>query len=520
MLAPSILLRFPDWLGVLALLSLHPTLLLAQSSPKARPAPACGCPDGRRFAVGAAMFGKNSARVMITGFRPEASASTGIGEPQCRDLMVLGQIVRLWKPLDDRPFLKRENLKRGTVPNICDTKIHFIETRKNYDFFAGNGIAVTLTDEDDGQPAISREPESDLSVSPAPEIEYSEDLTGRDLLRLMVPQRFGGSSMEPLADPGDSAFDEQDLKEGAYFMLRTSVKAPLIGDRDTDTAAMADTTLKSPQPELSVFAGTLGRIEHRAGFRSEPLWIVEVLPGSSPGPFWRSLLSLPRGFGEHHALPRKVILASNQMVEINHFFDQYGVEWTRFGEEASAKIAASEDPGTTRLPEIYAPPVLPLEENVAAAERARVVEAIKQEALGLILIFRNSETLSRRETLVLEELTRSGSRAAIAPDLLHRQCFIGLDRLEKSPAKVTGYSASPAFLVTGVDVKVFRPKSSARVPPSYYAIDLELLLSPNFSSAAVPLVCRFPSVPIDTAIVGMAERILSSGVEIQRGKGR
>src|SRR5215467_8694411 len=29
---------------------------------------ACGCADGRYFAIGASMFGKNSARVVITGF--------------------------------------------------------------------------------------------------------------------------------------------------------------------------------------------------------------------------------------------------------------------------------------------------------------------------------------------------------------------------------------------------------------------------------------------------------------------
>ena len=465
------------------------------------------------------MFGKGSARVIITGFRPAASTIAGTREPrQCGDLMVLGQTVRLWRPLDDRPFLKRENLKRGTIQNICDTKIHFVETKKSYDFFAGNEIAVTLTDEDAGRTAIS--PESEQSNRPALENDRSDDLTGKDLLQLMGPQWLSGSSMEPIRDPGDYAFDEQDLKDGAYFMLRTNVKAPLVADRNanTATAAMPDALSKSTQQELHLFAGTLGRIERRAGFRSEPLWVVDVLPDSAPGPRWRSLLSLPRGFNEH-ALPRRVILSSNQIVEINHFFDQYGVEWTRFAQESAEKNGGGEDPGTTLLPEIYAPPATPLAENVAAAKRDQVLEAVKQTALGLVLIFRDSEALSRRETLVLEEST-GGSHGTTAPDLLRRQCFLGLDRLENSPSRVTQDSASPAFVVTGVDVKVFRPKSSARVPPSYYAVDLELLLSPNFSSSAVPLVCRFPSVPIDTAIVGMAERILSSRLEIRKEKER
>jgi hypothetical protein len=71
-------------------------------------------------------------------------------------------------------------------------------------------------------------------------------------------------------------------------------------------------------------------------------------------------------------------------------------------------------------------------------------------------------------------------------------------------------------LVTGADVRVFRPKDWLQVPPSYYAIDLELLLRPNFSLKQVPLVCRFPLASIDLALVDMAQGILSTRFEIHR----
>src|SRR5260370_2921059 len=42
---------------------------------------ACGWADGRRFPIGASMFGKNSAGGVITGFRPNLPASTPAGKP-------------------------------------------------------------------------------------------------------------------------------------------------------------------------------------------------------------------------------------------------------------------------------------------------------------------------------------------------------------------------------------------------------------------------------------------------------
>ena len=60
-------------------------------------------------------------------------------------------------------------------------------------------------------------------------------------------------------------------------------------------------------------------IEESAWFRSEPLWVVEILPDSAPLPFLRSLISFPRGFGgpREPALSREVILASSDIVEVS-----------------------------------------------------------------------------------------------------------------------------------------------------------------------------------------------------------
>ncbi len=76
----------------------------------------------------------------------------------------------------------------------------------------------------------------------------------------------------------------------------------------------------------------------------------------------------------------------------------------------------------------------------------------------------------------------------------------------------------PALVVTDVDVKVFRPKDCSQASPSYYAIDLQFLVRPNFGVKQAPLVCRFPSVPIDLVLLDMAEQILSSRFKITRKK--
>jgi hypothetical protein len=264
---------------------------------------------------------------------------------------------------------------------------------------------------------------------------------------------------------------------------------------------------------VSVVAGTFGRVEKRSGFHSEPLLIVEVLPGSAPQPFWRSLISIPRMYAgpREPMLPRKVILASSRVLEINHLLDRSGVEWTRFGDLSDQ--TSDREEGTQRLPEIYAPPELPLEENVATAQTSRISAAIRKTTLGLHLVPKNPEILAPRGTIVLEERTSDGHHSNAVPDLLRRQCFLGLDRLGSSQVP-TAIASTPELLVTGADVKVFHPKDDSQVPPSYYAIDLELQLRPNFNEKQVLLVCRFPAAAIDLALLDMAERILSSQFEI------
>ncbi len=407
---------------------------------------ACGCGDGRRFSIGASMFGKNSARAQ-----------------------------------DGRPFLKRQNLKLGIIHRICETKIQFVQPTKTYDFFADDGSAVTLTEKDAGLisfpensigPGNSAPDEAQASADE--EVELDENLTGRDLLQLTRAKALPGLSPDP---PEDAPFDAEDLKEGAYFVCRRRSKAPLVANNGLQRGSASHTSSLSGRQEISVLAGTLGRIEKRAGFRSEPLWAVEILPDSAPLPFLRSLISLGLAFGgpREPALPRDVILASSDVVEINQFLDRSGVEWTRLGDESDASGVPERD--TIRLPMLYARPVLPLEENLAVAEQTGMLAAVREVTSGLRLIFRDPETVAQRRTLVFDERASGRAHGDALPDLLRRQCFLGMDRL-----------------------------------------GLVLLLRPNFSPKQVPLVCRFPLVSIDLSLVDMAQDILSSGFEIHKEK--
>src|SRR5690348_8124222 len=485
---------------------------------------ACNCPDGRRFAIGASMFGKNSARILITGFHSEPSLSAGHNDPpHCSDLLVLGQIVQLMQAPDGRPFLKRDNLKRGTISRICDTQITFIEPKKSYDFFADDGSALTLTDDARPQAAASAEP---IENKPVEDAEESEDLTGQDLLQLL-PER------NAISDLRRTPFDEQDLKEGAYIIIRKRSKAAVA---ESDDGSAPHVSQNRPH-EVTIPAGTLGRIEKRAGFQSEALWTAEILPDSAPRPFWSSLLLAAKTLVKQRAIAGKVVLPSSQIVEINHFFDQFGVDWTYFGAD-TGEAASEQSAGTTRLPEIYSPSPLPLEKNVAEAQRFHVTEEIEKAAVGMRLVLKDRELLAasrggnsadhrtsdislrlrpklsvtgERTTLVLDEAGASG--AETTPDLFHRQCFVGFDRLKESQ------SIRPQTLrITNVDVRIFQPKDAEQVPTDFYAIDLEFTLQPEVGAGRIPLVCRFPLASIDLELVDAATRILSSKFEI-RAKG-
>ena len=490
--------RLPPVVCVLACFGFGPSQVLAQS---AGPEPAdaqraCSCSDGRRFAIGASMFGKNSARILITGFHSEPSLRAGSDPPHCSDLLVLGQIVQLMQAPDGRPFLKRDNLKRGTIPRICDTRITFIEPKKSYDFFADDGSALILTDDAAPQAAASANP---IENKPVEDTEQSEDLTGQDLLQLL-PEK------NAISDLRDTPFDEQDLKEGAYIIVRKRSKAAVA---ESDDGSAPHPSQNRPH-EVTIPAGTLGRIEKRAGFQSEALWTAEILPDSASRPFWSSLLVAAKALVKQQAVVGKVVLPSSQIVEINHFFDQYGVNWTNFGAD-TGEAASEQSAGTTRLPEIYSPSPLPLEKNVAEAQKFHALEGIEKAAVGLRLVLKNRELLAKHTMLVLDEADTSGTEAA--PDLFHRQCFVGFDRLKESPSEK---SIGPQTLrITDVDVKIFQPKDSEQVPTDFYAIDLHLTLQPDFGDGRIPLVCRFPLASIDVELVDAATRILSSKFEIR-----
>jgi hypothetical protein len=484
---------------------------------------ACGCADGRHFAIGASVFGKNSARVVITGFRAGLSESIPGSKPApCLDLLVLGQVVQLASAQDGRPFLRRQSLKRGIIHGICETKIQFVQAKRLYDFFSDGGSAVTLTEQDVDAPSIPEDSNGAVSSVPdetshvgADEIELDENLTGRDLLQLTRTRTkvFRGWSPDR---PGDATFDGEDLKEGAYFVCRRRLKAVLVENSPFQRVSTSPTTAPTGKQEISILAGTLGRIEKSAGFRSEPLWVAEILPDSAPIPLLRSLISLSRELGgpREPEPPRKVILAASDVVEINQFLDRSGAEWTRLGEVSEASSAAEQ--GTIGLPILYSRPVLPLEENLTTSERIGALAAVQEVTRGLRLVFKNPKTITQRRTLVFDERAPHGAHGDAVPDLLRRQCFLGMDRLGGSQNSATQDSTRPALFVTGADIGVFRPKDSSQVPPSYYAIDLQLRLQPNFGLKQVPLVCRFPLASIDLALVDMAQDILSTGFEFHR----
>lgn len=453
--------------------------------------PACACPDGRQFSTGWSLFGKNSARVLITGFRRDlVQVPQQHGWPGCKDLMVVGQVVRL-EVVGNHPFLRRETRKRGTIEDICHTQIQFAPPKKSYDFFADDGNAVTLSDMDAAQaPAENPEEASNSEVSPDP---GSADLTGKDLIR-MIPQ-------EPGDDPNFSSFDLDDLKEGAYFVVPRQLKGmPAAEDGAGTTAGNAPNALH----ESTIWAGSFGRIEKRAGFRDEPLWIVEILPHSAPLPFSRYLRSLPAGIRKHQPHQKKFVLASSDIVEINHFLDKYSLEWTRFGNE-SDDARKREFAGTTMLPEIYGTPQPALDNNLENARKASIEEEVHEAAMRLIFSLKDPKPVDGRETLVLDEETQPG---IATPQLFHKQCFVGAYQVA-TQSRNPKTSAPPVFRVIEAGLRIFQPRDSAQVPADYYAVDLRLRLRSD-SGALMPVVCRFPSAAIEVTLLDSAERILSS----------
>ncbi len=410
----------------------------------------CACPDGRVFSLGAALFGQNSSRVIVAGFQPQLSASPIV--PRCSAIEALGQTVELRRSAGG-VYLQRVNRKRGVIRDVCQTQIRFISPARSYDFFADDGNAVTL---DGAAPA-----EAPLAPADAPE-DLSPDLTGQDLLQF-------DSRARPF-DPSASGFDQEDLKETAYVIVRKRVKASVYSDSGTAAG------------ETSVGAGTLGRIARRAGSRSEPLWAVDLFPDSAPAPFWRTLAASLR---RANPAADRVILASSQLVEINHFLDRYHIETTRFAD--SRRTAHT---GTMDLPAIFAPPKLPLEENLAEARASGAPARIQAELARFALVPKVPEN----GLVILEE-----SGQAPRANLLRRQCF------------VETHAAGERLRVTSADVKIFRPRAAAAA--DYYAVDLDLSLRSAANPARV--VCRFPFEAIDVSLVDRARRILSAKFTIE-----
>ena len=449
----------------------------------------CACPDGRQFSTGASLFGKSSSRVVITGFSRDLVQTTEQqGLPQCKDLTVVGQIVRL-EVLNGRPFLRRETPKRGTIDDICHTKIQFAESKKSYDFFKDDGSAVTLSDMDAAQaPPEKEDGSADSGIAEDSKGGRSEDLTGRDLIRMLPPEQ------EP-DDPTSSSFDADDLKEGAFFIVRRQLKAaPAVDDANGGNINASPNV----QRELTVWAGTLGRIEKRAGFRDQALWFVEVLPHSAPLPFSSYLRLLPSAFRKHPLPQNKFVLPSSDIVEINHFFDKYSLEWTRFGEE-SDEARNRQFAGTTMLPEIYNASQIALDDNLENAHKTGIENEIHAAAMRLSFRVRDPMRLTENGVVVLDGENRS---ASASPHFFHKQCFVGEYQVPQTPG-------SPLFRVTEADLAIFQPRHSQQVPKDYYAIDLRLQLKSD-SGGSTPVVCRFPSAAIDGTLLDSAEQILSS----------
>jgi hypothetical protein len=456
---------------------------------------ACACPDGRQFSTGSSLFGKNSARVVITGFRRDlVQAAEQQGLPPCKDLMVVGQAVRL-EVMGNHPFLRRENRKRGTIADICHTKIQFAEPKKSYDFFKDDGSAVTLSDMEGAQAPPPEEASAASSVAHDSDDRGMDDLTGRDLIR-MIPRE------QQAEDPGSASFDVDDLKEGAYFIVRRQLKAAPAVD---DTTLAHSGVAPDEDRELIVRAGSLGRIEKPAGFRNEALWLVEVLPHSAPVPFSSYLLSLPSAFRKHRPPQKKFVLASSDIVEINHFFDKYSLEWTRFGDD-SDHARKRESAGTTVLPDLYSASQPALDENLENARNAGIENEIREAAMRLTLSLKDPKPVGAPGVLVLDE---DGGPGTAAPHFFHKQCFVGDFHVAKT-------SGSPVFRVTDANLAIFQPTDSPQVPADYYAIDLRLQVKSD-SGRSMPIVCRFPSAAIEETLLSGAERILSTVFSVASG---
>jgi hypothetical protein len=215
-------------------------------------------------------------------------------------------------------------------------------------------------------------------------------------------------------------------------------------------------------------------------------------------PFSAYLRSLPSTFRKHQPPQKKFVLASDDIVEINHFFDKYSLEWTRFGDE-SDDARKREFAGTTVLPGIYNAPGPTLDETLQNAKDADLDNDIRQAAMRLTFTLKDPQPAAPvAGVLVLDDENGPGTAA---PHYFHKQCFVG---------EYQGLSAagSRLFRVTDANVAIFQPERSPQVPKDYFAVDVRLQLKSE-GGPSMPVVCRFPSAVIEETLLDSAKEILS-----------
>jgi hypothetical protein len=314
----------------------------ATPQPDATTPTTCACPDGRTFAVGQAVFGLDSSRVVIEGLTRATSTIEGVA--RCDALLVAAQDVRKKRDGRDRPYVERIHRTRGRIPGICATKIRFRDVPVIDPIIGNDGVIVVLNDEEllkarTTNPSAARE---------------VPDLTGKDLTSLVdaAEPTIAPASRSTPATPTTPAtpairFDDVDLKEGAYVIVRIATRAPLAEERPRDA------NVQEAHRSVRLAAGTLGRIAGSGGVRyGRGRWLVDVWANSVPRPFWRTLAFF--WFADNSQ--KTAVLEADKIVEINAFFDKYQIATTHFGDEGdeSADEAHTRAADLDRLPTIIA----------------------------------------------------------------------------------------------------------------------------------------------------------------------
>lgn len=426
------------------------------------PAPdKCSCQDGRSFAVGGALYGKNSTRIVITNLKVGAYSSAPAPESaRCESLLVAGQTVTQKNDGKGHLYLQRETVKRGAIDEICASQITFKKP---------------------GKPNIIDEVEAELRRLEKGD-EADELAVDEAIPKFEYPDLGDSSSVkaEPGNNaPGESPFDTQPFKDGAFVIVRKA--------------------------HGEVHRGTLGRLDKLAGNADPNIWTVDSWPNSLPQPFWRLVFG-PRGTT---ATVKKVIVPEPDLEEINELLDRLRIDTIHFGQAKDDE----ESPYTSTL-RIYSQ-IVPLEQNLAKAAQNGAVERISGIVSKLSLSAKSLRLFDRRELVVLDDLSEK-SAADPQADFTHRQCFIGLGALN-AKAAVGGLK----FEIHDVDVRVFKPvgssADSSKVSDRYYAIDLAFVADSSGGGASIPVVCRFPGAPIGLDIVDMSIKILSQAFDIGPG---